>query len=72
MVAGGLQNNYGTADDAVKVALMALSMIDVAQGVLSPAGIPLQVTSLYDCKMVSLTHNLKAISKPCSRALDDH
>ena len=43
VVAGGLQSNCGTVDDAVKVALMALRMIDVAQSVPSPEGLPLKV-----------------------------
>ena len=46
MVAGGLQNNCGTVEDAVKVALMALRMIDVAESVLSPEGLPLKVLFL--------------------------
>lgn len=43
MVAGGLQNDCGTADDAIKVSTMALKMIDVTESVLSPEGLPLRV-----------------------------
>ena len=43
VVAGGLQNNCGTVEDAVKVALMALGMIDITESVLSPEGFPLKV-----------------------------
>ncbi|XP_078369802.1 guanylate cyclase soluble subunit alpha-2-like isoform X2 [Oculina patagonica] len=43
VVAGGLQNNCGTADDAVNVSIMALRMIDVTESVLSPEGLPLRM-----------------------------
>jgi len=45
VVAGGLQKDCGTADDAVNVSIMALRMIDVTENVLSPEGLLLRVCS---------------------------
>lgn len=43
MVAGGLQGSVGTAEDARKVSLMGLSMIDAMKDETTPGGIPIQV-----------------------------
>lgn len=50
MVAGGVESLYGTADDAYKVAKMALGMMDFLENALSPEGLPLKV-SLANCML---------------------